>query len=455
MTKEQLEKLRGLGLEFDGIWDEIATDDSQQQKKILQINITRKPVDFGDTLIFEITTNLDDGENIEIAIKEDSLTKPTLLNIRKTISKTKTITITFTSKMEDEISGFTGDIAKCYIKITNPNINDLISEDFDVTRGNLSVHLPGLLDAATKYTPEWQAQTEAVGQKEDAEKLKKDASKTPKRTFSDSELIDLAATIIGESGNGALSLDQQMAIAWVYYNRLTTKNNLSRSMDSCLNNFSYAYRRKNGTIPADVVMMVMVGLGNDKHANDRATGEPFNGKKTITEILAEKAAYIEVYIEKGRKLNDVMTKDFMTPSKNLFPGFTNQGYHKDLNTPTDDHLENINQKIVYMDTKNGEDSKKMWVRALAYYWLQRDGTVANRYDSIYVKELLTLGAERSTTFIFKAPEISTYFKRNPTQDPKFYRDIPMYNYHTRQKTFADIYFSMKARANAKQKAKKK
>ena len=249
--------------------------------------------------------------------------------------------------------------------------------------------------------------------------------------LTDEEFNDLAATIIGESGHGVLALDQQMAIAWTYYNRLTSKYGINKTFDACIGNrFSYAYERLEIGKPTVDVMVVMVALGNRKHAKDSAEGQYVNG--TIQDLIDKKFPEIEKYIKRGKTLKIEMIKQFATPWNNKFPGYTNQGYHVDFNAPTYGHFNSFDEKI------NSKD--QMWAWALAYYWLQKDGKVPDQYEYKFVTELYTKGAENSTTFIIKLPKIESYFKSHPDQLPKVYRDVPKYDpINNGAKTFRDIY----------------
>jgi|GEM_PF-2979246 len=225
--------------------------------------------------------------------------------------------------------------------------------------------------------------------------------KMPKLTLTTKELTDISATVIGESGHGDLSTDQQVKIGWVYYNRIA-KSGFKEGMSG-----SYAYNRSHPNRHKDVlptvdVMAVMVFLGDNTYSNKSAEGA--FGVKNISELIKVKDTYTQGYLQKGKELNDLLTSEFSDPFKNPVPGFRNQGYHGDFNR-----------------------KDAMWNMARAYYWLQEDGKVAKGFATTFVLKLRTDGAENKTTFIFNLEEIEKYFKKNPDQLPK---NVPLYDPQT-------------------------
>ncbi len=389
---------------------------------LLQISITKKPKDFGDTLSFELKTNLPMGEKVDIYIYDsdsyfsnspDEKKDTQLFKLNYTISRNKNIFIEFTSAMQKPAFEDTeGNSAECYIKITNSKIKDAFSEVFSVTEGNNKSSLDKLANVPIPI-PDWL-------------KLKNDAYKTPTRKFSEEEFIDLTATVIGESGHGALALDQQMAIAWVYYNRLSLGRWIDKSLDACLTGFSYAYKNPKTKKPTQDVMIVMMALGNKKYANEQS-GYP---SLTVKELVESKAA--PDYIKKGQILRAEMIKQFATPKSNPFPSYTNQGYWGDLcksvilrsdddtvrNKEKDEKIGDLTDKILTADT--------MWVLPMLYFYLQVQKDVDSDYDNRFIIELRTKGAEFQTTFIFKLPEIMLFFRENLKFMPNIYKDIPIY-----------------------------
>ena len=137
------------------------------------------------------------------------------------------------------------------------------------------------------------------------------------------------------------------------------------------------------------------------------------------------------YIKKGKVLKDEIIKQFATPWKNLYPGYTNQGYWGDLCKSiilrSDDPIRNktITKKIGELKDKI-LPKDVMWVLPMLYFYLQKENKVISDYDNTFVTELRTKGAESKTTFIFKLPEIMQFFRDNPSLMPETYKEIPIY-----------------------------
>jgi predicted chitinase len=129
---------------------------------ILQISITKKPIDFGGTLEFTITTNLPKGEKLDVTIndidsilsnKPDQKKDSELYKTVFTIVDTKnSFSITFNNAMEKiAFKDTEGDFAECYIKIENVKIDAVFSEVFKVMEGNTA----DAMIKAADYTPSW------------------------------------------------------------------------------------------------------------------------------------------------------------------------------------------------------------------------------------------------------------------------------------------------------------
>lgn len=223
---------------------------------------------------------------------------------------------------------------------------------------------------------------------------------TPKLSFTNKDKISITATVMGETNHGALSLDQQKAVAWVYYNRIGRDGSVKKGL-----NGSYAYNRPGKSdLPTLWVMTWMVALGDNAYSSQGSEGE--YGTKTVGQLAQNSA--VSPLVEKAKILKSALDEDFKDPQRNNpYPGFTGQGYWGDLNR---------------------EDG--VWKMARAYYWLQEEGKVSGKFASTLVVKLKTEGAERTTTFIFKEKELQKYFKEHPDQLPK---DVPKYNYSTDSK----------------------
>ena len=416
-----------MGLVFD--------NEQKEEQMLMQISIKKFPKDFGDTVTFEIKTNLPDGEKIEVYIYDsdsnfsngpNAENDTNLYKANYTLGKIRIVSIAFTKAMQElAFKDVEGDSAECYIKIKNAKITDAFSEVFNVDKGANTTNLEKLAtNPLSNYTPDWM-------------KLKKDAEKTPKRIFTDEEINALTATVIGESGSGRLKLEQQMAIAWVYYNRLSS--NLSKTLDESLGKgFSYAYKNAKTKKPAPDVMVVMVAFGDKTYANENSGV----GSLTIQQLVNlknESTTWYQTYIEKGKLLKIEMIKQFATPWKNLFPGYTNQGYWGDLCasvilrsdiTPQKNRKGKLEDKIL--------PEHVMWVLPVLYFYFQKEKKVPTDYDNTFVKELRTEGEEnilKATTFIFKLPEIMQFFRENPSLMPETYKEIPFYDYFTGKMIF--------------------
>jgi hypothetical protein len=396
---------------------------------LLQISITKKPKDFGDTLSFEINTNLPNGERIDIYVYDsDSYfsDKPNVKNDTElykknySLSTNKNVSIEFNAAMQKlAFKDFENGSAECYLKITNVKIKDAFSEVFSVNLGSNESSLDKLAKMPM-YTPDWM-------------KLQDDAAKTPIRKFTEEEINDLAATVIGESGSGRLILEQQMAIAWTYYNRLSSSTWINKSLDACLTGYSYAYKNATTKKPASDVMVVMTAFGNKKYANE-SSGV---GSLTIQELVDlknENTKFYQGYIEKGRLLKAEMSKQFASPWKNPYPGYTNQGYWRDLCGSVyfrSDLAKKEDRKGKLEDSISSKDL--MWVQAMLYFYMQEEKKIPSDYSNTFVKKLRTEGDEYtlgSTSFIFKVPEITQFFNAPVDRMPKTYKEIPFYNYLT-------------------------
>lgn len=394
---------------------------------LLQITITKKPKDFGDTLSFEVNTNLPVGERIDIYFydsdsyfsDEPNIKKDTeLYKVNYTLSKNTKISIQLTNAMEKlAFKDFENSSAECYVKITNAKIKDAFSEVFNVNEGNNESSLDKLAKIPIS-TPDWL-------------KLKNDADKTPLRKFTEEEINDLTATVIGESGHGQLVLDQQMAIAWVYYNRLSASKWIDKSLDACLTGFSYAYKSPQTKKPTQDVMVVMTALGNKKYANEQS-GFPLLTVQQLVSTKNGNTKEVQDYIEKGKILKVEMIKQFATPKKNPYPGYTNQGYWLDLCKSIVYRSDDPSVRDLLKTKKIGELNNKilpkdiMWVLPMLYFHLQKAKQVPSDYDNTFVTELRTKGVERITTFIFKLPDIMQFFKDNSSLMPEKYIEIPIY-----------------------------
>ncbi len=224
--------------------------------------------------------------------------------------------------------------------------------------------------------------------------------KTPTLTFTNKEMIAITATVMGETNHGALSLEQQQAVGWVYYNRIARDGSVTKGL-----NGSYAFNRPGkSSLPTLWVMTWMVALGDDTYANQSSEDE--YQTKTIGQLARSPA--ISQLVENAKALQVGLTADFKDPQiNNPYPGFTGQGYWGDLNRPDG-----------------------IWKMARIYFWLQEDGKVSGKFATTLVVKLRTEGAEKSTTFIFNEKALQEYFNQHPEQLPKDAKDVPVYNYTT-------------------------
>lgn len=254
-------------------------------------------------------------------------------------------------------------------------------------------------------------------------------------------LINRVTQNLTEPGSGRLKLDQQIAIAWVYYNRLSEAKWINKSLDECLKGYSYAYKNLHAKKPAPDVMVVMVAFGNKKYAGENSGVGTF----TIQQLVNTRNAntkYYHDYIQKRRLLKLEIIKSFKIPTENLFTRYTNQGYWRDLCKSvilrSDDSDVRENQPKIGGLKDKISTKDIMWVLPMLYFYFQKVKKVDNDYDNKYVTELRTLGENsilKATTFIFKLQEIMKFFKDNPSLMPEVYMEIPYYNYKTGEVLF--------------------
>jgi hypothetical protein len=368
MTKEKLAQLRKMGFEFDEMWDSIATD-APDPEPLLQINIKQKPKDFGDTLIFEVSTNLQVGEKIEIYIydvdsifskKPDEKVDAKLYKTNYTIVKNNTITIDFTKAMQDAaFKDYEFSAAECYIKIKNSKIKDAFSEVFDVEKTKTANEKGGILE----------------NKNEECKKIKVNGLK-----LTVEQKPQFIATVLCETELGNEILYE---IAWVYYNRVQ----LYGFDDKKGIKASTAFREKQ---PDYKLCSYYLGVGNE-YANIKY------GNFTIKSYIATKE-FKEKKEPKFIKLKAFIEKEiFSANPETCFKDWIGQGYWGDLDMNPDD----VNNK--------NKDPK--WYMARQYYWLQLEKKVVVKYVHI----MRTGGI--STSFIFDEINIAIFFKKNPNLLP--------------------------------------
>jgi hypothetical protein len=334
---------------------------------MLQIKVTKEPKNFNDEISFELITNLPQGEMLTVFFMDNDWPKDDTELFKTQIIIAKQNTHTYKLDEGMQIKAFKDtefETAEFYILITNPKIVDVISKTINVAKWDFEPErIPSLIKAA-KFTPTWM-------------RIRKDAEHIAKRNFKEEEINDLTATIIGESGHGALVLEQQMAIAWTYYNRLSSNQWINKSFDACLTGYSYAYKQPDTKKPTSDVMVVMTALGNKKYANENSGV----GSLTVQQLVNLKndgTIQIQKYIEKGKILKPEIIKQFAIPQNDPYPGYTNQGYWGDLCKSIilrsdDDSVRDKKRNRKIGDLKDKVLSKDiMWVLPMLYFYLQKE-----------------------------------------------------------------------------------
>lgn len=213
----------------------------------------------------------------------------------------------------------------------------------------------------------------------------KDAQELPVLKFSDQQMNEITATVIAEAHNGRLSLEDQKAIGWVYYNILAN-NRYETAMGR-----SSAYGGKSGWY-----MGVLNKLGDKRYADKEIPSGQRKWMRTKSGDIAKTVgewgdAEADRMDSAAIILKEELSNAFKNTSANPNPKYENQGGAIDLNKGTHKGFE--------------------WYKVRAYWWIQKEGLVPNNYENTFVKELVEEGRDR--TYIFNYEAILKYFKENP------------------------------------------
>jgi hypothetical protein len=194
----------------------------------------------------------------------------------------------------------------------------------------------------------------------------------------------VAATILAESWEG-----QEEKIRWVYYNRVSDAKG-EKGLEG-----SSAYSGKHAWYKIWLFM-----LGDNTYGKDSLSQKNINFKGFLTvKDFCEKNAYMKkIASKRAAKVKKLIDDMFKKPSENPYKGWIGQGNINDFN--------NVSQpKSLY------------WKKARAYYWLQVDKKVTEKYVDV-------LPAGSNTQFIFDAAAIKKYYDDAKHPLPK---TVPLYS----------------------------
>lgn len=192
----------------------------------------------------------------------------------------------------------------------------------------------------------------------------------------------MTATALAESWEG-----QETDVRWVYYNRV-----MSAQGEGGLTGSS-AYAAKS---PWYRVWLYV--LGDHSHgATKLPQGIPqFKGYSTVAEFCAKNGYMRTAARARAQNAQRLVAETFAQPAKSPGAGWTGQGNLADFNNKS-------------------QPNSLYWKMARAYYWLQEDNKVAEKYVKV-------LQAGRHSQVIFDAHAIEQYYKQN-----RLPASVPLYD----------------------------
>ncbi|MGA1870535.1 MAG: hypothetical protein ACMUJM_18515 [bacterium] len=186
----------------------------------------------------------------------------------------------------------------------------------------------------------------------------------------------ITATTLAESYPG-----QEESIRWIYYHRIKKTGGIKGLEGSA------AYSGKHIWYKIWLFILGDHTYGEDSLLQKKKT---FKGYTTIKDFCKKNSYMRKIACKRAERVKNLIEHMFQDPSKNPYKGWIGQGNIDDFN--------NISaHKSLY------------WKRARAYYWLQVEGKVKNKYVEV-------LSAGENTQFIFDAVSIKKYIEKNKLPD---------------------------------------